>query len=125
MVPTPNLRSMSVDKLSKLRDQIDAALATRVADERRALHAELGKLSRFADGRMRFKGVGGRGAVPPKYRNPDNPAETWAGRGLKPRWITAALKSGKKLEQFAIASAKAATEEKKPKRTRKVAKKIV
>jgi DNA-binding protein H-NS len=66
---------------------------------------------------------GGRGAVPPKYRNPDNPAETSAGRGLKPRWLMAALKSGKKLEQFAIASAKAATAEKKPKRTRKVAKK--
>ena len=123
MASTPNLKSMSVDKLSKLRDQIDAALATRVADERSALKAELGKLSRFADGRMRSKGVGGRGAVPPKYRNPDNPAETWAGRGLKPRWLTAALKSGKKLEQFAIASAKAATEEKKPNRTRKVAKK--
>ena len=123
MASTPNLKSMSVDKLSKLRDQIDAALTTRVADERRALHAELGKLSRFADGRMRFKGVGGRGAVPPKYRNPDNPAETWAGRGLKPRWLTAALKSGKKLEQFAIASVKPATEGKKPKRTRKVAKK--
>ena len=124
MVPTPNLKSMSVDNLSKLRDQIDAALATRVADERRVLQAELGKLSRFADGRLRFKGVGGRGVVPPKYRNPDNPAETWAGRGLKPRWITAALKSGKKLEQFAIARpAKAATAEKMPKRTRKAAKK--
>ena len=124
MASTPNLKSMSVDKLSKLRDHIDAALATRVADERSALQAELGKLSRFADGRLRFKGVGGRGVVPPKYRNPDNPAETWAGRGLKPRWITAALKSGKKLEQFAIARpAKAATAEKMPKRTRKAAKK--
>ena len=124
MAATPNLKSMSVDRLSKLRDQIDAALATRVADERRALQAELGKLSRFADGRLRFKGVGGRGVVPPKYRNPDNPAETWAGRGLKPRWITAALKSGKKLEQFAIARpAKPATAEKMPKRTRKPAKK--
>ena len=124
MVPTPNLKSMSVDKLSKLRDQIDAALATRVADERRALHAELGKLSRFADGRMRFKGVGGRGAVPPKYRNPDNPAETWAGRGLKPRWLAAALKSGKKLDQFVIAGpARAASARKMPKRTRKAVKK--
>jgi hypothetical protein len=43
---------------------------------------------------------------------------------LKPRWITAALKSGKKLEQFAIAGpAKAATAKKMPKRTRKAAKK--
>src|SRR6516165_6470201 len=123
MALTPNLKSMSVDKLSKLKDQIEAALTTRVADERRALQAQLGKLARFADGKVRFKGAGSRGVVPPKYRNPDNPAETWAGRGLKPRWLAAALKTGKKLEQFAIASAKAATEEKKPKRTRKVTKK--
>ena len=45
---------------------------------------------------------GARGAVAPKYRNPDNPAETWAGRGLKPRWLAAALKAGHKLEDFSI-----------------------
>jgi DNA-binding protein H-NS len=42
--------------------------------------------------------------VPPKYRNPDNPSETWAGRGLKPRWLAAAIKAGKKLEHFSIAA---------------------
>lgn len=30
-----------------------------------------------------------------KYRNPDNPKETWSGRGRKPRWFEAALKAGK------------------------------
>ena len=38
--------------------------------------------------------------VKPKYRN--SKGETWAGRGLKPKWVVAALKSGKKLEDFAI-----------------------
>ncbi|MDP2367237.1 H-NS family nucleoid-associated regulatory protein [Rhodoferax sp.] len=38
----------------------------------------------------------------PKYQNPANRIETWAGRGLKPKWIVAALKGGKKLEDFAI-----------------------
>jgi DNA-binding protein H-NS len=38
-----------------------------------------------------------------KYRNPSNPKETWAGRGLKPRWLVAALKAGKKkLADFAV-----------------------
>lgn len=41
----------------------------------------------------------------PKYRNPENPSETCAGRGLKPRWLTAAMKGGKKLEDFAIGGA--------------------
>jgi DNA-binding protein H-NS len=38
--------------------------------------------------------------VPPKYR--DGHGNTWAGRGNQPRWLVAALKSGKKLEDFAI-----------------------
>ena len=55
-----------------------------------------------------------------KYRNPENPAETRAGRGLKPRWLMAALKSGKKLEHFVIGTpVKAANTKKMPKRARK------
>jgi DNA-binding protein H-NS len=38
----------------------------------------------------------------PKYRNPTNKSETWSGRGLRPKWLVAAIKSGKKLEDFAI-----------------------
>jgi H-NS histone family len=45
------------------------------------------------------------GLVAPKYRNPENPAETWAGRGLTPRWLTAAMKGGKKPDDFLVASA--------------------
>jgi DNA-binding protein H-NS len=97
---------MSVDKLAALREQVEAAIATKVVEERRTLQAELGKLSRYSGG----GGRGGRGlrggTVPPKYRNPANSSETWAGRGLRPRWLVAALKSGKKLEDFAIVGAR-------------------
>jgi DNA-binding protein H-NS len=41
-------------------------------------------------------------AVAPKYRNPERPSETWAGRGKKPRWLTAQLKSGKRIDDFRI-----------------------
>lgn len=30
----------------------------------------------------------------PTHRNPDNPAQTWTGRGRKPRWLLAALDAG-------------------------------
>jgi DNA-binding protein H-NS len=43
------------------------------------------------------------GKVAPKYRNPADPSQTWAGRGQPPRWLAAELKSGKKLEDFLIA----------------------
>ena len=38
--------------------------------------------------------------VPPKYRSLSG--ETWAGRGARPRWLVAAIKGGKKLDDFLI-----------------------
>jgi DNA-binding protein H-NS len=40
--------------------------------------------------------------VKAKYRNPKNKNETWAARGLKPKWLSAELKQGKKPEDFLI-----------------------
>ena len=39
--------------------------------------------------------------VAPKYKNAAT-GETWTGRGLQPKWVQAALASGKKIEDFAI-----------------------
>jgi len=50
-----------------------------------------------------FGGRGGKGrTVAAKYANPDDPTETWTGRGRKPRWLTAKLKEGAKTEKFLI-----------------------
>ena len=51
--------------------------------------------------------TGGRGAKTksvaiPKYRNPDNPEQTWTGRGRRPDWIRAALEAGEDLSKFEI-----------------------
>jgi DNA-binding protein H-NS len=118
-----NLKSMKIDALVGLKNRIDAVLASKVSDERRALESELAKLTRFESGGTRSKSVGRgvRGKVAPKYRNPENPSETWAGRGLKPRWLAAAIKSGKKLDDFSI-SGTAKDGAKKP-RKKRVAKK--
>jgi DNA-binding protein H-NS len=112
-----NLKSMSIDKLAKLKDQVDAILRIKVVDERRVLEAKLGTLSRVSTS----KGVkpGARGSVAPKYRNPENPSETWAGRGLTPRWLAAALKSGKKLEHFSIAQTAKQPTKKAPRKVRR------
>jgi len=42
--------------------------------------------------------------VAPKYRNPANPSETWAGRGRAPAWAQA-LKDAGTLESAAITAA--------------------
>jgi DNA-binding protein H-NS len=113
-------------QLLKLKGEVEAVLSSKITEERRALEAELSKLSGFQDGKGRSKsafGRGGpRGAVAPKYRNPENPAETWAGRGLRPRRLAAAIKGGKKLEDFAIAPAGEKAAAKAPKGRKKARK---
>jgi DNA-binding protein H-NS len=89
-MPKPNLSSMSVDALLKLRDDINKAL-DRKANELRSQLSMLGVQRRGS--------LKGR-KVPPKYRSPSG--ETWAGRGARPRWLVAAMKKGKKVENFLI-----------------------
>jgi len=43
--------------------------------------------------------------VLPKYRNPQT-SETWSGRGKHPRWLVAAMKSGRKIGEFRIDGSK-------------------
>ena len=98
---------MTLDALMSLRDNADRIISTRAKAERTAIERQLAQLTNFVGaGRGRRKSrLKGR-KVPPKYRNPANPSETWAGRGVRPRWLQAQLKKGRKLEQFAIVRAK-------------------
>jgi DNA-binding protein H-NS len=92
-MPRTNLSSMSVDALLKLQADIEKTLSGRAAQLRR----ELGKLS---GGSLKAgHPLKGRKA-PIKYRSPLG--ETWAGRGAKPRWLVAAIKKGKKVDDFLI-----------------------
>lgn len=40
--------------------------------------------------------------VAPKYANPEDPSQTWSGRGRQPKWLSEAIASGKTAEDFAI-----------------------
>lgn len=96
-----NLKGMAVDALLSLRAQIDSHLA----DRKRELQKDIARLegvagSSGANGRRRRGGPRKGFKVAPKYRGPGG--ETWAGRGARPRWLVAALKQGRKIEDFAI-----------------------
>jgi DNA-binding protein H-NS len=80
---------------SAQREERQAAIA-----QVKALMAEHGLT--LADLGTRAKPKSGGGAkVAPKYRNKAT-GETWSGRGLQPRWLKAALASGRKLADFAV-----------------------
>lgn len=56
-----------------------------------------------ARGSANTAGAGGRSGVKvaAKYRDAQT-GDAWSGRGLQPRWLKAALASGKKLSDFAV-----------------------
>src|SRR3977135_685020 len=101
MARPSNLSLLSIDALFKLRDDISAVLS-RKTDELKS------QLSRLTDGDWgssgratgrKASGLKGRKA-PIKYR--DNSGNHWSGRGAQPRWMTAAIKTGAKRDDFLI-----------------------
>lgn len=101
-----DMKAMSIDDLLSLREQISEVLASRIKAEQQELESRLARLKAVAkpepdSGNRRTTALKGR-KLAPKYRNPDNPSETWAGRGRIPRWMAAGLKAGKKMADFRI-----------------------
>jgi DNA-binding protein H-NS len=108
-----DLKSMSVDELWSLHERVALALTRKITDEKSQLDHRLRQLGLSASGNAKNLSASGSAKklnharrpypqVFPKYRNPAQPAETWAGRGKQPRWLTAQLRSGKKLDDFRI-----------------------
>jgi len=100
-MPKVNLSGMTIEALMDLRKRVEEMLH----DRRGELEKQLEKITAFAvvGGARAVRGGGsvlkGR-KVPPKYRGPSG--ETWTGRGAKPRWLAAAIKGGKKIDDFLI-----------------------
>jgi DNA-binding protein H-NS len=123
-MPAINLRKMEVDALMALRSQIDSQLADRRTDLERqiaTLEQLNGKVSRrYAVGNGKASALKGT-KVKPKYRDPKT-GQTWSGRGAVASWLAAAIKEGRKLEDFAIskvAASRKSAATKKARRKRK------
>jgi DNA-binding protein H-NS len=106
-----DLEAMSLDELWLLHERITGILSARITSEKRELEKRLAVLN---GGKDVIEGAGGfnnssgkvRRQYPtvfPKYRNPQVPSETWSGRGKQPRWLAAAIKTGRKIDDFKIA----------------------
>jgi DNA-binding protein H-NS len=111
-----DLNSLSIDELWALHEEVDVVLSERILTEKRALEERLARLNRASAAKGRIAGVdsktNGRRAlrrkyppVLPKYQNPNDRSETWAGRGKQPRWLVSQLKAGKKISDFLISRA--------------------
>lgn len=101
-----DLNELSLKELKDLQSQVAKAIngfedrrkkeaLAEIEEKARALGFSLAELTGVAPARKRSPAVA-------KYANPADPTDTWSGRGRKPRWFEAALKSGQKPEDLAI-----------------------
>ncbi|MBK5653245.1 MAG: H-NS histone family protein [Rhizobium sp.] len=106
---------MSVDDLWQLYEKLSQVLSIRLTSEKRELEKRLAQLRREKE--LRVSESADINAAPrerrkyprvfPKYQNPNEPSETWSGRGKQPRWLTAALKTGHTIDEFVIRNVEA------------------
>lgn len=101
-----DLNNLSLKELKDLQGQIEKAIAgyndrrkkealADLEDRARSLGFSLSELTGIALPRKRT-------AAAAKYANPANAADTWTGRGRKPRWFEEAIASGLTAEELEI-----------------------
>ena len=101
-----DVNALSLKELKDLQSAVNRAMSgfedrkrkealSQVEETARALGFTLSELTGTAVARKRSPAA-------PKFANPENSSETWSGRGRKPRWYAAALKSGTSPDQMAI-----------------------
>lgn len=105
------MASINVDKLSlkellDLENRVKKAIASAQSREKDEFLADIKAMAAkrgLSISEVLGSGKAGKGSkVAIKYRNRDNPSETWTGRGRQPKWLSAALKKGAKVQDFLI-----------------------
>ena len=101
-----NLDDMSLKQLEKLQADVAKAIyaakdrdlkAARLAAEEAAAQFgfSLSEITGSGDGRRKYtRRTEAAPAGAAKYRNPEDAAQTWTGKGRQPAWFKAALEKG-------------------------------
>ena len=94
-----DITGLGIDELTDLLGKAQAELASRERQNRRNLRAELERRLAAAGYKLAdiFPELGAASSTsvrrkrPAKYRDPQNPEQTWSGIGRTPRWVQAIL----------------------------------
>ncbi len=100
-----NLHEWLVPELQTLAKDIEAEIKRRSEEDRKQVLVQMKELA--AGVGMSLEDVLTYSSTKkpkgdPKYQNPDDPKQTWTGRGKRPSWIKAALEQGKSLDDLRI-----------------------
>ena len=101
-----DLDNMSLDDLKKLQKDVGKAIDSYADKQRKAALAAAEAAARengFSLAELTGLTVKkSKDVSPPKYRHPENPEQTWTGRGRQPDWMKDALANGKSKDEFLI-----------------------
>jgi DNA-binding protein H-NS len=101
-----NLNAMNLKDLKDLQSQVTRAIATYEDRRKKEARARLEETARelgytFAE-LAETAAPRSKSTSAAKYANPANRADTWTGRGRKPRWFSEALAAGRNPADMAI-----------------------
>lgn len=100
------LEKMSVKELKELRTRVDKMISSKHDQERSGLRERFKAMAEEAGFALTdIVGGGGRGrgrgsTAAAKFVNPDNPSQTWSGRGRMPNWLSERVKAGEKTDKY-------------------------
>ena len=107
------LTGLSLKELIELRSDLDTAIVERKATDKAELQQKMTAMAAASGytlgellngSKVKRAGRAGKGGTAPvKYRNPENPNETWSGRGRMANWLKDKIaKRGVKVEEFLV-----------------------
>jgi len=83
--------AMTTDELLEQKRQIESEMLWRIDEELSNIEqrrSQLLAMKPAAKPEEPAKKKRGKSTLPPKFRNPSNPEQTWTGRGKPPAWMT-------------------------------------
>ena len=99
-----NLENLSIAELDRLKHSIDSTIVNKRQSELIELRQRIDDLIDSSEFTLQevLEAKPMRKPVQPKYRNPDDPDQTWTGRGRRPRWVEDCISNGKDLDDLTI-----------------------
>lgn len=101
-----DLGKMSLEELKALQKDVDKEIKNFKSRARTAAMKDLQAVAKkhglSVEEIIGKKGKGKKPAAPAKYRNPNDPSQTWSGRGRQPVWYKEALAKGKSAKSLEI-----------------------
>ena len=99
--------TLSITELNATIEEAQAALKEKKEDEKKEFRNEILELvqSRGFSMEELFNIEGKpkkKGKLPPTHRDPNDPRNTWTGRGRKPLWLAEALNAGGEMKDYII-----------------------